>query len=260
MAQNITTLLQKDDASELTMNDLLYLVQGSGSNRDRKLTLATLMAFVNAHAVAVNAEDENPGYLAEKLAVYEGGAGAFTAGDVTFKPVDTRAGENTGLEAHISHNAVTNDKMAPNSVAESNLVANAVGGSKLNLTPVSNTKIVDVAREDQYTLVDTFSLSPVKNGGIVDLFVNFLYPSTSYPIGDVSLVVRDNLGDDVAEMAFPSSIFEEGEVRSTRIVGRYSVQDSDSHILSLYIKRNPDSESGPATRYVRISYSGFIIS
>lgn len=46
MANNITTLLQKDDADNLKDDDLLYLVQGTGSNRDRKLKLEALQAYM----------------------------------------------------------------------------------------------------------------------------------------------------------------------------------------------------------------------
>lgn len=46
MAQNITTLLQKDNAEDLSLADLLYLVQGTGSDRDRKMTLGQLVDFI----------------------------------------------------------------------------------------------------------------------------------------------------------------------------------------------------------------------
>ncbi|SHL04270.1 polymer-forming cytoskeletal protein [Fibrobacter sp. UWH4] len=48
MAQNITTLLEKDYADTLSGNDLFYLVQGTGSNRDRKLQLSALVAYIMA--------------------------------------------------------------------------------------------------------------------------------------------------------------------------------------------------------------------
>lgn len=49
MAQNITTLLQKDNAEDISLADLLYLVQGTGSDRDRKMTLGQLVDFIKAN-------------------------------------------------------------------------------------------------------------------------------------------------------------------------------------------------------------------
>lgn len=59
MANNITTLLQKDDADNLQGDDLLYLVQGTASNRDRKLKLEALQAYMmsggsNNHRLDLN--------------------------------------------------------------------------------------------------------------------------------------------------------------------------------------------------------------
>lgn len=44
MAENITTLLDMDDAENISGDDYLYLVQGSGSKRDRKVRLGDIFA------------------------------------------------------------------------------------------------------------------------------------------------------------------------------------------------------------------------
>lgn len=46
MAENITTLLDRLDAENITLADFLYLVQGIGANRDRKMTLQQLRDFL----------------------------------------------------------------------------------------------------------------------------------------------------------------------------------------------------------------------
>ncbi|MCF0223819.1 MAG: hypothetical protein HUK20_06085 [Fibrobacter sp.] len=46
MADNITTVLDKDDAGNLNMGDILYLIQGTGADRDRKVSLAKLLYFI----------------------------------------------------------------------------------------------------------------------------------------------------------------------------------------------------------------------
>ena len=49
MAENITTLLEKPDAENVSGSDYLYIVQGSGSKRDRKINLDALFASDPAH-------------------------------------------------------------------------------------------------------------------------------------------------------------------------------------------------------------------
>lgn len=46
MAENVTTVLGKSEATELTADDILYLIKGSGSNRDKKVKLGTIRDFI----------------------------------------------------------------------------------------------------------------------------------------------------------------------------------------------------------------------
>lgn len=50
----VTTLLNLAFAGELSFSDLLYIVQGTGPTRDRKLTLETLHEFIQGHLTNVN--------------------------------------------------------------------------------------------------------------------------------------------------------------------------------------------------------------
>lgn len=156
MAQNITTLLQKDDAGELSGNDLLYIVQGTGSNRDRKLKLAALLSHLNAHGVAVDEIDAAPGYLAEKLAAYNGGSDAFSDGDVLFEVVDSRSGSHTKLKAHIAPKAVKSEHLDDELVFE-------VENTTYKLT--INGNLVKLASGGGYVSIDSGSIVLVKETG-----------------------------------------------------------------------------------------------
>lgn len=46
MAENTTSVLRKDPAENITLEDVLYLIQGVGANRDRKMTLEQLRDFI----------------------------------------------------------------------------------------------------------------------------------------------------------------------------------------------------------------------
>lgn len=45
MAENITSVLVKPEATDLSLSDILYLIQGSGKDRDKKVKLSTLLEF-----------------------------------------------------------------------------------------------------------------------------------------------------------------------------------------------------------------------
>ncbi len=53
MANNVTTVPILPDAKELSADDLLYLIQGRGSDRDRKVTLEQLFASIPAKDAGV---------------------------------------------------------------------------------------------------------------------------------------------------------------------------------------------------------------
>ena len=48
LEENITTVPLLEEADNLTLNDLLYIVQGLNSDRDRKLTLEKLRDFLQS--------------------------------------------------------------------------------------------------------------------------------------------------------------------------------------------------------------------
>lgn len=60
MAENVTTVLDMNDAEDISAGDHLYLIQGSGSGRDRKVSLAALFASDPAHTLTVDELDGKP--------------------------------------------------------------------------------------------------------------------------------------------------------------------------------------------------------
>lgn len=59
MAENTTSVLRKDPAENITLEDVLYLIQGVGANRDRKMTLEQLRDFIQEHFKSLTIEDGN---------------------------------------------------------------------------------------------------------------------------------------------------------------------------------------------------------
>lgn len=47
--ENVNTVLDLDEATSLSLSDIFYLIQGTGSKRDRKLTLEALMYFIKSN-------------------------------------------------------------------------------------------------------------------------------------------------------------------------------------------------------------------
>lgn len=93
MAENITTLLDMTDAENISGDDYLYLVQGSGSKRDRKLKLSALFSSDPSHTLVVDSEDDIPGeFLLGKFDQYSHDVHYDTDGKVRFYADTTRAG------------------------------------------------------------------------------------------------------------------------------------------------------------------------
>lgn len=81
MAENITTLLDRLDAENITLADFIYLVQGTGANRDRKMTLQQLRDFLTEAFTSIKM-------------VAQGGNMELTAGAIKFI---AESGKTVGL-------------------------------------------------------------------------------------------------------------------------------------------------------------------
>lgn len=141
MAENVTTLLEKPDAENVQGSDYLYLVQGSGSNRDRKISLTALFASSPAHTLLVDGNDENPGhYLIDKFNAASA-ATYLSGGDVGFVVISIRGARF--IAGVIENQAVTTEKIANDAVTNEKIARGAVSNGSLADNSVSTDKIID---------------------------------------------------------------------------------------------------------------------
>lgn len=141
MAENVTTLLEKPDAENVSGSDYLYLVQGTGSDRDRKISLAALFASDPAHTLLVDEQDENPSrYLIYKFNAASA-ATHLSEGDVNFIAVTIRGAQF--IAGVIENQAVTTEKIADDAVTNPKIATGAVSNGSLADNSVSTSKIID---------------------------------------------------------------------------------------------------------------------
>ncbi len=166
MAENITTLLEKPDAENVSGSDYLYLVQGTGSDRDRKIKLDSLFASDPAHTLVVDEQDAvNKRYLAP--AFFRGSDSGnfdifFSASDITRDGAKVRViGAFIGIEKvttnKLANASVTADKIADGNVSPSKLDDSGtytVGGLRFN-NELSGTEVgVAAVRNEKKLLID----------------------------------------------------------------------------------------------------------
>ena len=139
--ENITSLLSKPDAENVSGSDYLYLVQGTGRDRDRKISLTALFASSPANTLVVDGEDENPGhYLIDKFNAASA-ATYLSGGDVGFVVVSIRGARF--IAGVIENQAVTNQKIADNAVTNEKIAEHAVSNGSLADNSVSTDKIIN---------------------------------------------------------------------------------------------------------------------
>lgn len=142
MAENITTLLEKPDAENVQGSDYLYIVQGSGSKRDRKIKLEALFASDPAHTLLVDEQDTvKKRYLAP--AFFRGSDSGnfdifFSASDITRDGAKVRV-----IGAFIGIEKVTTNKLANDAVTNAKIAMHAVSNGSLADKSVSTEKIID---------------------------------------------------------------------------------------------------------------------
>lgn len=166
MAENITTLLEKPDAENVQGSDYLYIVQGSGSKRDRKIKLDALFASDPAHTLVVDEQDDfKKRYLAP--AFFRGSDSGnfdifFSASDITRDGATVRViGAFIGIEKvttnKLANASVTAEKIADGNVPPSKLDNSGtytVGGLRFN-NELSGTEVgVAAVRNEKKLLID----------------------------------------------------------------------------------------------------------
>ena len=141
MAENITTLLEKPDAENVSGLDYLYIVQGSGSKRDRKINLDALFASDPAHTLVVDEQDKYPEhYLINK---FKGNSASsyLDKGDVGFFVVPIK--DARYIAGVIQNKAVTTDKLADDAVTSPKIATGGISSGNLANNSVITEKIVD---------------------------------------------------------------------------------------------------------------------
>lgn len=141
MAENITTLLEKPDAENVSGSDYLYIVQGSGSKRDRKIKLDALFASDPAHTLVVDEQDEYPGHYLIRKFKGNSASSYLDNGDVGFCVV-SRKGVRS-IAGVIENQAVTTDKLADDAVTSPKIATGGVSSGNLADNSVSTGKIID---------------------------------------------------------------------------------------------------------------------
>lgn len=138
MSENITTLLEKPNAENVSGSDYLYLVQGSGSKRDRKIKLEALFASDPAHTLVVDEQDLiQKRYLLQSFAksnevtrlTPEGGQVYFISKEVTRDGGTARA-----ISGVIANKAITSDHIGDKAVVRDKIGDDAVGAAQLDET------------------------------------------------------------------------------------------------------------------------------
>lgn len=149
--ENITTLHMLEPADPINNGDLLYVVQGSGSDRDRKVTAGELFNDMGAHKVKVNGGDETPKFLEDTLEIKNPGPDSSNSGDIGFEAVDTRGGKL--MAGYIKQGKIKREMLASDfcingetnlddiSISSRKLMNNSVTQEKLAVDSVSPAKI-----------------------------------------------------------------------------------------------------------------------
>ena len=216
MAENITTLLEKPDAENVSGSDYLYIVQGSGSKRDRKIKLDALFASDPAHTL-VDEQDEYPGHYLIRKFKGNSASSYLDNGDVGFcvvsrKGVRSIAGviENQAVTTDkLADDAVTSPKIATGGVSNGNLADNSVSTEKIIDGNVTTAKIADDAvTPEKIDETGDYTVKSITATDSVDAFVvkgnvstNSIATKTGQPIsvtGNLSIVGNVSLTSELS--------------------------------------------------------------
>lgn len=202
MAENITTVNNLPDAGAVAGDDLIYLVQGTGSDRDRKLKIAALESYINGdHVIYVNAADESDDidhrYLAD---CFNGTTAAATSagGDIAFEATDSRGGYV--IIGTIGDGKVTEGKIATGAVTEWKIADGAVKGPHIADKNVTTAKLADGAvTSDKLATLDSITVKQVK-GGNEGTTGNYVIVDNGTVAGDLDVKGKAMLGSSLVNV------------------------------------------------------------
>ena len=255
MAENITTLLDMDDAENISGDDYLYLVQGSGSKRDRKVKVVDLFksrpaekgkVYTNAEAVTLG---EDPQYL-ETLILGQPGADSQYGQQVYAESIASRGGQV--LRFIIADGAVKTDKIADGAVATDKIADGAVNATNVSIFPYRGSSYVTVSSGSKSSTVTEFDMK-AKAGSFFDLTLTFKHAEGTIMYTAPMLSLKDVFGNVLATADMQG--VGSGEV-IRRIVGTYDAPDNYLHNLHLELSY---SEIGASSVTNTVGWSGFFI-
>ena len=255
MAENITTLLDMDDAENISGDDYLYLVQGSGSKRDRKVKVVDLFksrpaekgkVYTNAEAVTLG---EDPQYL-ETLILGRPGADSQYGQQVYAESIASRGGQV--LRFIIADGAVKTDKIADGAVATDKIADGAVNATNVSIFPYRGSSYVTVSSGSKSSTVTEFDMK-AKAGSFFDLTLTFKHAEGTIMYTAPMLSLKDVFGNVLATADMQG--VGSGEV-IRRIVGTYDAPDNYLHNLHLELSY---SEIGADYVTNTVGWSGFFI-
>ncbi len=245
MAENITTVLDMTDAENISGDDYLYIVQGSGSKRDRKVKVVELFnsrpaekgkVYTNSEAVTLG---EDPQYL-ENLILGQPGADSQYGQQVYAEAIASRGGQV--LRFIIADGAVATDKIADGAVKAPNV----------SLFPYRGSSEVTVSSDSNSATVTEFDMK-AKAGSFFDLTLTFKHAEGTIHYTAPMLSLKDNSGNVLATADMQGD--GSGEV-IRRIVGTYDAPDNYLHTLHLELSY---SEIGASSVTNTVGWSGFFI-
>ena len=265
MAENITTLLDMTDAENISGDDYLYLVQGSGSKRDRKVKVVDLFksrpaekgkVYTNAEAVTLG---EDPQYL-ENIILGQPGADNQYWQQVYADSIASRGGQQIRLMIvdgavatdKIADGAVTTGKIADGAVTTDKIANGAVNATNVSIFPYRGSSEVTVSSDSKSSTVTEFDMK-AKAGSFFDLMLTFKHAEGTIMYTAPKLSLKDVLGNVLATADMQG--VGSGEV-IRRIVGKYDAPDNYLHNLHLEL-----SYSGIVSSTVTntVGWSGFFI-
>ena len=265
MAENITTLLDMTDAENISGDDYLYLVQGSGSKRDRKVKVVDLFksrpaekgkVYTNAEAVTLG---EDPQYL-ENIILGQPGADNQYWQQVYADSIASRGGQQIRLMIvdgavatdKIADGAVTTGKIADGAVTTDKIANGAVNATNVSIFPYRGSSEVTVSSDSKSSTVTEFDMK-AKAGSFFDLMLTFKHAEGTIMYTAPKLSLKDVLGNVLATADMQG--VGSGEV-IRRIVGKYDAPDNYLHNLHLELSY---SEIVASIVTNTVGWSGFFI-
>lgn len=165
---NISTMHQLPEAGNITLNDLIYLVQGAGSDRDKKATLGAIFEALGDR-VRTSYNDNNPSFLLEKLETPQPPESPRQPlGNIVFhEELDQYyPGQNKKiLVANIKPFGITTEQLGYAIVGNHNFVDNSISGDRLQEGSIRHNRLQDKSVWNNNLYLTTMNISELPTGG-----------------------------------------------------------------------------------------------